>query len=360
MTQTTTSEKTTTTSKTTSEKPSSSSSTSSSTSIFVPPTIEDCNGTELIKEYQKQGFDYFIKDPNFKDGFKITKSTYKGGESPYHDSYKGLYQDFTRTYGFTIPQWNTRYDIYNSCTHNKSNYGLSHELISEGKNTSNGFLPGKVIRFNSLTGNVYLESNCEVEYEQPRKGNEPWVHLLLEQDFGKQEKLRVSTAVSLILDMSYVVTKCERKMSDSEYDPSIHTAQFVWYVTLQNRNVKSSDYGKYVWFGFSLFDYRNQGTKTTTVYTQHDEGTSALIYCPPSTSYHIKTNGCFPSVNEKARCKLDILPSCFDAYNKATELGYFSNTTWNDLYICGFNFGYEVPGTFNISAEIESFNIFAK
>lgn len=89
---------------------------------------------------------------------------------------------------------------------------------------------------------------------------------------------------SLVLRMDYEVTKIEDK-SYSAPNPALHCAQFVWYVTLQNRNADSADFGKYVWFGLNLFDNRMAGSVSDGFAAQDggkEQNTGAFIYQPSS------------------------------------------------------------------------------
>lgn len=48
------------------------------------------------------------------------------------------------------------------------------------------------------------------------------------------------------------------------------------------------------------------------------------------------------------------------AYDLAIERGYLGEKKFEDLSIGGMNFGFEVPGTYNIGVEFESIGVFMK
>jgi hypothetical protein len=65
----------------------------------------------------------------------------------------------------------------------------------------------------------------------------------------------VSEIVSLPLRIRYRLKKAEVHRPDG-FDPRRHTAQFVFYLTVQNRNRQSGGFGDYYWFGVPLYDAR--------------------------------------------------------------------------------------------------------
>lgn len=326
------------------------------------PTIDDIDGTEQIHKYELLGYSPIYKDNNYKDGYIVTKPTYGAGESPYHSNYLKFYNNTKRpTWG--LAQWNSKYDLLGSgendgYTLTTDDSGLVHTITSKGKIVNGKEVPAKVITIDSKTGEVYLECNCSVEYDQPRTGSEGWVHLLHEQGFDS-DLTRVGGCSSIIMESEYTVEKCINK-TGSAYNTNVHAAQLVWYITIQNRRGDHStnpDYGKYIWFGICMYDNRNDG-KSFGMYRAHDAGTDTLIYS--LSSDQLFANGKCPTVGQKAKISVDIVPIARDAFDYAKANGYLGNTQFEDLYIGGTNYGYEVPGTFDIATTIHSINIFKK
>lgn len=343
----------------------SSSSSASVSSSEKKPTINDCNGTEQIEEYKSDGYSAVFGDSNWKKGFRVTKTFYGSGESPYHDNEKidfyNLY-DNSNIYDWTLAQWSSKYDLMDDDgkTISSDETGLIHTITSKGKTVDGTFVPAKKVTFNSLTGELELTANASVEYETPRPSNEKWVHLLLEQGAYKNngELVNVSKSSSIMMEARYTVTKCEDHM-DGKANPSMHAAQLVWYVTLQNLNKNSKGYGKYIWFGLNLYDNRYEG-KSTTLYSQYDKGTGTGIYSPASSYYLSSIDGLMPSVGQETVAKIDVLSLAQLAYNEGKSKGYFDDTAYEDLYLGGGNFGYELPGTYDISTNFEAINVFVK
>lgn len=337
----------------------------SSTSEEEKMDITDCNSTEQTDIYKENGFEPLFVDTNFKKGFRVTKTFYNDGESPYHDNKKinfyNLYPSAS-SYNWTIAQWSSKYDLMsdNGYTLSKDDTGLINTITGKGKMVNNKFVPSKQMIFNSITGSIEMTVNSSIEYDAPRTSSDPWVHLLLENGTPtlKSKEICLKDYSQIIMEANYTVARCEDKM-DGKANPNVHAAQLVWYVTLQNRNKNSKEYGKYIWFGLNLFDNRSAG-KTTTLYNQLDKGTGTGIYSPGSQTYLSSTDGKIPTVGQKAKAKLNLKSIAEEAFLAGKKQGYFESTTFDDIYIGGGNFGYEIPGTYDITTVFDSINIFAK
>lgn len=324
--------------------------------------LEDCNGTDQIKKYKAQGYSNLYQDPNYKDGYIVTKPFYGQGESPYHSNYLRTYSSLNKP-TWTIAQWTSRYDLLGTNEEtdgyqvHRETFGLVNTYTSKGKVHNGVYKPAKVITANSVTGSLYLESNCSVEYEKVRQDGDGWVHLLYSQDFGNN-LINIKNCKSIVMDCEYTINKCENWTGDA-YNKNKHAAQLVWYLTLQNRNRSSKGYGKYIWFGIALWDNRTEG-KISNEYIAHDAGTDTLIYNPASTAFLQETNGFHSKIGEKAHANIEIRAIAEKAFSDAQAKGYLENTNFEDLCFGGTNFGYEVPGIFDIASTIHCINVFYK
>lgn len=338
---------------------------SSLTSEEEKMDITDCNTTEQIDEYKQKGYTPVFKDTNFKKGFQVSKTFYDEGENPnYVDkkiNFYKLYPD-VNNYDWHIAQWSSKYDLManNGYKLSSDKTGLINTITGNGKTVDGKYLPSKELTFNSMTGGISLTLNASTEYDEPRKNGEPWVHLLLENGTPRVNGnlVRLNDYKEIIMEANYTVTKCEDKMN-GKANPNLHAAQLVWYVTIQNRNSNSKEYGRYIWFGLNLFDNRHQG-KSTSLYNQLDKGTNTGIYSLPSSEYLSSVGGKIPYVNQPTQAKIDLKKYALDAFNISKKQGYFEETTFDEIYIGGGNFGYENPGTYDISTDFESINIFVK
>jgi len=321
--------------------------------------LDDYVTTEKIESFRQRGYNSLFSDTNFKDGFRITKTSTNAEGGPYHDEYFHYYEETQ----FNIPswilcQWGSQYDIYQNYNLETSADGLEYTLCSKGgKMIDNQFVPAKRASFNTKTGSTYLECNAETEYDTPRKNGEPWVHVLLEQKF-KSPLVHVLELESLVMEATFEIQKFEDKMGDA-FNPGLHAAQVVWYITIQNRNQESADYGKYIWFGVSLWDNRSSGKKTK-LYAQIDGGTESFVYNPPSTYYYLSNDGKLPVVNQKVTATMEVMQVVREAYDLAIQRGFLGTTQYEDLYVGGMNFGFEVPGTYNIGVMFDDIGVYYK
>jgi len=326
---------------------------SKSKSTTSYPSIDECTTTPQIEKYKKLGYEPLITDSNFRYGFTVKQVT-KASDPAYSNPLVLYYKYSSVKPSWTFSQLNSKYDIYGATTkykHITSCGGLEH-LIRGAKDC-------KLFGVNSMTGSIYMELNAEVEYDHPRKQGEPWPHLLYSQSFTDVTSPKLDQLSSLIVDATYTIEKCDKKMTDAEYVESMHSAQLVLFLTVQNRTKKHDDYGKYIWFGYNLFDYRYQGQEFKSG-IQYDAGTGRPIYKTSSKETMKDTNGKQPIVGQKGHVYFDMIDEAKTALEECKKQGYFTTSTWEDMYIGGFNFGYEVPGTFNIAATIEEINFFKK
>lgn len=260
---------------------------------------------------------------------------------------------------WVFPQWGSKYDIFDYAERNYYNGGKAFVYKSDGKTVDGAVLPAKILDIDTTDGSIYMELNAQVEYDSPRQDGESWPHTLLSQDFGS-DLVHVSELEDLVMNMSYEITKFEDCMG-STADKNKHCAQLVWYITIQNRTPGHKDYGKYVWFGITLWDNRISGAASGGFAAEDagkDDATHAFIYQPASSIVH--SNGKCPEVNEYKVVDFHLLDAARTAFNTAKDRGYLGDTEWEDLYIGSMNFGFEVTGTYNVAVQIDSVGVYYK
>ncbi|MBQ3019752.1 MAG: hypothetical protein IJD77_04115 [Clostridia bacterium] len=218
----------------------------------------------------------------------------------------------------------------------------------------------KMLSIDTNTGAIAMDMKGSVEYPtQDRQAIEdPWPHLVMQQDYYGDQLIHLSEMESVNMQMKYTVTKCEDKMHGAVNADDLHCAQFVWYITLQNRTEGHEDFGKYMWFGMVLFDNRYQGA----VYERTNktaDNSDQFIYQPGTADW--SPTGTMATLNETMTIDFNILDVAKVAYNEATKWSrwdqVFSSTTWEDLYVGSMNFGIEIPGTYDMSVDIEHVGI---
>ena len=316
------------------------------------------NKIEDEKTMEEQGYKSIFLDKNYLNGFTVS-SNQDGAIPPYLETPIKLYENDEKP-SWTFAQWGSKYNIidYYQKSAINSNFGLKY--LSEGKIINSKYLPAKIFSFDTSTGGVYMELNAEVEYDNPRVTNQCWPHTLIEQSFNNESLVNISNCTSIKMIMNFNISKFEDKMNGLA-NVNLHAAQFVWYVTLQNRNTESVDYGKYIWFGLCLWDNRYENLEKplfAAVDGGKETNTGAFIYSPESNLYY-KGNK-MPTAKTDVNVNFDILDIAKSAYNLAIERGYLGTTTFQDLYIGSMNFGFEVPGTYNVASQINNFDIYYK
>lgn len=211
----------------------------------------------------------------------------------------------------------------------------------------------KVVKVNPETGYLYLELNASKVYEHPRKNGENWPHLLIEQSF--EEQFKINKVSKIIASITFTVEKLEMKMSQDEYNPGLHAAQFLWYFTLTNRPSEGTveevgTPGDYLWFGVPLVDSRQLGGMTGSY--NIDSGvtgsTNKMIYAMPSNRYLPPI-----TVGERYQVEVDILPYMQNAFNIAQSSQCLKNVKFENLAFTYMNLGFELPGTFDMAVSIE-------
>lgn len=241
-----------------------------------------------------------------------------------------------------MPQWGSRFDLKGvKPTINKDT--VIYE--NEGKKVS--FLKTK------NTTLIGLELFAEKEYLKPRKANESWPHLLLEQrtnqaPIAQMRKLNYTISARLMHASN---------LTGSSYDPGLHTAQITLYLLVQNVNKNSPGLGDYFWFGLPLYDFRNEILEE---YAAQDLGkedaTKKFILTVASKELF---SG---SLHQKQWIHInkDIHPLLIKAFNTAKANGYLTNTELADIAIESTNVGWEVPGTFNAGIQFQSLSLNAE
>jgi uncharacterized protein YpmB len=65
-------------------------------------------------------------------------------------------------------------------------------------------------------------------------------------------------------------------------------------------------------------------------------------------------------VGEQALAMLDVMSVAKEAYDLAKERGYLGTTQFVDLYVGGMNFGFEIPGTYNLGVRFDDIGVYYK
>lgn len=210
----------------------------------------------------------------------------------------------------------------------------------------------KFVRTYRGKGKIEFGLNALKEYSHPRLEGEGWPHILLEQEFTMDYFCCDLKGLEQIVD--FKITKFENYMNEGERT-ELHTVQFQWFLSIENRNKKSEGYHDFYWFGLSYYDYprfsyppgfqAQDGGK--------EENTGKFIYIVPSKSILKKP----VTVGEDYLIKAETLKEIKTAFEIAKERGFLKDSNWEDMCISNMNIGFEVTGTFEVEAVISNVQI---
>jgi hypothetical protein len=191
-----------------------------------------------------------------------------------------------------------------------------------------------------------------LEYgERPRAAGEPWVHLLVEQPVVSLPRLGDLTALRLHVEARRVRVQLAKAEG---LNPRIHAAQFLIFLTVQNREKGSPGFGNYLWFGIPVFDNRR---RMSPVYAaQESRGTGKFIYTAASERF---TQG---STHDEGWVTFDadILPLIREGLAVARARGFMKELeTDAALRVAGLNMGWEVPGSYDVEMQVRRLSLAA-
>ncbi len=288
-----------------------------------------------------------FEDPNFENGFFVSDGSKELGilrlpvpglESSGSESAKPSWR---------LAQHNSRYDL------------TKGEIVAQ-RNRSSSTTPGQRV---ALERNdcgelvLFLEASTDKEYSSPRKNGEPWVHLLLVQDFPVDKRVSFGDVDSLIFSCDARVADWERLMKDDEFDPSVHATQASVYFAISNDNPESPDFRDYAWFGISFFDDR---WEVQSQYVELDGdprsiGTGKLIYrLGEQKTIDDLMGGVNPYSKEWTHIEIDLARYVGAMLSAAQERGILTRSSVSELKLSHFNYGWEIPGTYRASLAIKN------
>ncbi len=198
-------------------------------------------------------------------------------------------------------------------------------------------------------GDLTLAVRGRLEYGGCARGpKDPWVHLLVDQEFVREAWLSDLSALRLHLEVR--VSQCRRARM-AHYDPSIHAAQVPLFISIQNRDPASVGFGDYYHFGIPLFDNRQ---RMPTGLVAGDPGTGKLMYCPPASKWtSASTHG-----GQWVTYSGDLLPEVLKGLQAAWERGFLPDSQQvNDYRPAGLCVGWEVPGLFDVSCQLRNVSL---
>ena len=290
-----------------------------------------------------------LSDPNFEGGFNVLGMNVSDNGAAGKFVYNPL-DNVGRQY-WNLAQWGTKLSFADkNYTQQKKLGNNIYGLINKNKEFIIDYNTN-TLTFKGITSNLY---------DTPRTGGD-WFHLLIEQSFVTANT-RVTDLAKVQVTMSNRLTYFKDNMGDA-FNPSLHAAQFLMYFMVTNRDSNSPEYGKYIWFGFPMFDNRMEWNPPSSML---DRGTGSLMvgignevmYKANGKNNCWKDGKVYASPNaEWSYFSLDVLPMIKNALDTAHKDGYLTKTSLDQLYITGMNLGWEIPGSYDATMEVKDFSI---
>lgn len=248
---------------------------------------------------------------------------------------------------WTIAEWGSRALMHEVCEVEPYGDG-GYRFYNDCKQVI--LFPGK--------NEIRLAPYTSREYDVPRTGSEPWIHLLLEQKVEEEDRVRIADMKHLYVTLEFSIDFNEMKMTPEQYNPGCHASQVSWYFTLENCVDPSRDFeGRpdYLWFGLPMFDNRGDSSDDPAhESTLFDHGTQKLIYGMDKSVY---IEGGRVEVGKTYRFSFDVLPTVRHAFEVGKAGGMLVNTNWEDIAIGSTNIGWEVPGTFDCQLTLRDMDV---
>lgn len=279
-----------------------------------------------------------VADPDFRGGFYLLDP--KGGQRRIVAKLvSGEPSDETVWY---MAQWNSRYSLKEAEFRELESGGV--EYVNEAN---------RVI-INPGESELILGVNSYIEYDgrARTKPQDPWVHLLVEQDFDVDNAPSLAEMEAVNFTITARLNHSERYHSDN-YSTGLHAAQFLIHFIVQNRNPGSRGYGDFYWFGIPLYDDRYTFAPR---YEAQDFAVQQgkFIFTPGTKAYTDKSF----NDGEWVTIEKNVLPFILEGLNAAWEKGYLKDSrNLDDYFISNMNMGWEVPGLFNVEMHVRHLDI---
>lgn len=299
------------------------------------PVIDDTGAIELLE------------DNIFETGFQLLgiSPVIDGRTIQKHLDYNGEAKKSSRDVWF-MAQWWSPYNVVDA-TYKKINETHIYQTES------------RTIKMNPKdNGYLHMALLGSKEYgDKPRELGEPWPHILIEQTFN--ESVGMSELSALILKMEVTIHSVEN-LTGKTYSPDKHAAQLLWYLTLRNVVDKDSNPdevgmpGDFLWFGIPIYDNRTDYVAHSAHVDQGAAGTTnKLIYSMSSKNYFTEKI----KMDKTYNIDIDVLPYLKEAFIYAVQNNALVNAQFENMQIGYMNFGWELPGTFDVSSTTRGISI---
>ena len=278
-----------------------------------------------------------IQDNQFQRGFILWEP--KPGQHVRYGELKGGGSNLPPLWG--LSQWSSRFPLDPTALRTNADGSLACSNNAKNVRFAGSSAPG---------AGLVLGVNAAEEYgAHARHAGDPWVHLLIEQEFDPTAPLSQLTAANFRVEARLTRS---RDLHQGDYSPAVHAAQFQIFFTVQNRNRTSQGHGDLLWFGVPIYDNRNRFPKTFKA--QDFGGTAKFIFTLGGTNYTaVSAHDGGWIVLER-----DLLPLMREALETAWARGFLKGSKEvEDYHIGGMNLGWELPGTFDVEMEVRNLSL---
>ena len=206
------------------------------------------------------------------------------------------------------------------------------------------------------TGAFSLRIKAQNEYSSPREYFADWPTIYFDQTLVRMPV--VGELDELIMEIEFVINRCDNFMEPEEYNPEeLHTAQFMWYVTVINQDASHGALNDYLWFGLMFYDYREEWTSTTKLQDYgKEDATGQYIYNVGMKDILDKPF----AIGQKVKIAVNVLPIIKTAIAYAQSQGFLKECLAELMKVNYMNIGLELPGTFDLDVEICKIGLKAK
>lgn len=274
-----------------------------------------------------------VRDAGFETGFRVIAPRPLGRKV-----FEGEIRPSTAEGNaeWELAQWASRFSLFNATREESSAGGLR---LWDG---------AKTLAFGG--GEIQLGVNSTVEYEgRPRKREEDWPHLLVEQSFHHR--------CPPLSEVSAIPFRVECRLDEAErfepegYTPDLHAAQFLLYFIVQNVDPESAGHGDFLWLGVPVYDDRGPVEGHVL---PGDVALNKVIFMPSRKAYTEKAT----ALGEWIAFEADLLPLTGEALEAAWKIGKLTDSKdLADYRIVGMNMGWEVPGTHRVRMSVRGLSL---
>ncbi|MBN2132695.1 MAG: hypothetical protein JW741_24555 [Sedimentisphaerales bacterium] len=216
--------------------------------------------------------------------------------------------------------------------------------------------PGKKVLVggaNSANRDLVLEVRAGAEYgTRARRPGEGWPHLLVEQDAAVVYRLDELQAIAFEIGVRLLY--CKSHMTEADYDPGLHAAQFQMFFIVKNVNPEAQDHGDFFWFGVPFHDNRHD---VPPAFMAKDVGksdaTGKFIYTIAGKAAGVTSLADGRWLTAGA----DLLGHIKAGLREAVKRGYLNSADPRDYAVVNMNLGWEMPGTFDAAMQVRDLHI---